>query len=377
MLGAATLRGSQAQRAWAWSDLDNGCFRHHHVQRGHNVPVPTTSQIPMPRTGLALDAAARTQVAELLERAVGHFQLTLRATPAAISYLADRGIGGAIARRYGLGYARSEWRDLGELLEPFGSVVVEASGLTAKSASKPEAAAFDRFRHRVMFPVRRLDGSVAGFGGRNLANDSEAPKYLNSPEGVTFKKRELVYGLFEAQEAIRERGQAVMVEGYMDVLTPVQAGMGNVVGTLGTACTAPQVRQVLALARRIVFCFDGDKAGQLAAARVIDVIGRVMRPGDDFRFVVLRDGEDPDSFVRGRGVEAFGRLVAEARPLLDHVMSIAEDGCDLTFAEGRARLVTRARDLAAKLPDEQLQREVAARCASQVGLDLDELLASW
>lgn len=378
---AALQAGARALRAWGrpLPEPENVRARRQHIMRVTALRTqPRIAQDPAPaRVKSKARDPLQLKLDRLMASAVDLFRTNLRATPDAIRYLAERGIGGAIAGRYGLGYALPGWRELGALLDQADADLVDASGLTARSANKPDAAPFDRFRHRIMFPVRSMDGQVAGFGGRTLEGGTDAPKYLNSPESARFKKRELVYGLFEAQQAIREAGEALVVEGYFDVLTPVQAGMANVVGTLGTACTAQQVKQLLAVAGRVVFCFDGDKAGQQAAERVLDVVGQVLRPGVSFGFVMLPADEDPDTLVRAHGVDALRDLVRRAKPLPEHVIDVALDGCDLSLAEGRARLIARTRDLIARLPDEQLQLDVASRCAGLVGMTPEGLRSCW
>lgn len=383
----AVSAGVRAIRAWALPALpaepEGVAARRQHIMRVAAL-APRVKPDFQPRADVVpaevepkVKNALQLQVDELMNAAANHFRQNLRSTPGAIRYLVDREIGGSMAARYGLGYAKPVWRDLGDLLDSADAELVEASGLTARSVSKPDAAAFDRFRHRIVFPVRSMDGQIAGFGGRTLDQDSDAPKYLNSPESPRFKKRELVYGLFEAQEAIREAGEALVVEGYFDVITPVQAGMGNVVGTLGTACTAQQVEQLLQIVDRVVFCFDGDRAGRQAAERVLDVVGKVMRPGASFGFVLLPSDDDPDSLVRRDGVDALATHVAQARTLAEHVICVASDGCDLSYAEGRARLIARTRDLSAKLSEDAVRSDIAERCAQLVGMPLQTLLACW
>jgi DNA primase len=326
-------------------------------------------------TGGSPSAPELATVRALLADAAGHYKAALRASPQAVRYLAGRGVGGAVAARFGLGYARPEWRDLGKVLQRFDDATVVASGLLVVTDGKPQGRRFDRFRGRVMFPIRTRDGAIAGFGARAL--DGTDPKYLNSPEGPGFKKRELLYGLYEAQAAIQAEGLAVVVEGYLDVIVPAQAGFAAVVGTLGVACSRAQITELLTLTRHLVFCFDGDVAGRDAAGRALEAVLPLATDDVTVSFVFLPEGHDPDSFVREEGIDAFRGAVGAAVPLLQFLQESVALGCDLRHAEGRALCVHRAGSLWAVMPQSAARTALLEYCAGVVQLSTDRLRAFW
>lgn len=324
----------------------------------------------------ATPALAVLRVQTLLADAAAHYQDALRTSPQAQRYLWSRGIGGAIAARFGLGFARPKWRDLGGVLERHDDDTVQDSGLLAGSGEGENARRFDRFRGRVMFPIRTRTGAVAGFGGRVIDAD-HAPKYLNSPEGPAFKKRELLYGLCEAQDAIRAEGRVLVVEGYLDVIAVAQAGFAPVVGTMGTACSASQLAKLLTLTRRLVFCFDGDDAGRRAAARALETVAPFAGRDCAIDFVFLPEGEDPDSFVRRQGLEGFEAALRGASSLQDFLIEHVSVGCDMQCAEGRALCAHRARPLWFALPDGPIRSALLDYCVRLLRFPADELLALW
>ena len=226
-----------------------------------------------------------------------------------------------------------------------------------------------------MFPIRSVQGAVIGFGGRVL--DDGEPKYLNSPETPVFSKGRELYGLFEARTAIRQRGYALVVEGYMDVVALAQSGFGNAVATLGTACTAEHVQKLVRFTDAVVFSFDGDAAGRRAATRALEASLPHASDTRSFRFLFLPAEHDPDSFVRERGAEAFEQAVAEAVPLSRQIVARAAEDVDLATAEGRARFLANARPLWSALPEGMLKRQLLGEIASRAALPLDEIAAAW
>lgn len=312
------------------------------------------------------------QVEALLADAAEHYCKTLRATPAAISYLAQRGISGAIAGRFGIGYADAGWQSLGEIFSQYSADTVEHSGLAVAS----EGRRFDRFRERVMFPIKNMAGAVVGFGGR-VTGDSDQAKYINSPEGPFFKKRELLYGIHEAKRAIEEAGYSIVVEGYLDVVALAQAGVEQAVGTLGTACSQIHVLELLSIAPRIVFCFDGDRAGRQAAERAMETVLPFAVDVQSFEFVFLPEGHDPDSFVRKEGADGLYGALAGAVSLSRLLQSKVVAGCDLRHAEDRARCVATAEPYWKALPKGKTRSELLAFCAQMSGLTTDEILGIW
>lgn len=323
----------------------------------------------------AQQAAPLARVHALLADAAAHYRDALRAVPDGRQYLQGRGISGATAGRYGLGFARREWQDLGAVIERYDEATAQASGLLAQSSDDANARRYDRFRGRVMFPIRDRAGNVAGFGGRVL--DGTDPKYMNSPEGPTFRKREMLYGLYEAEAAIEAAGLALVVEGYMDVVSLSEAGFPASVGTLGTACSAEQIGLLLSITSDIVFCFDGDAAGRRAAARALENVLPLATADRSIRFVFLPPEHDPDSFVRAHGLAAFQAAIQGAATLAQFLAELVEEGCELQFAEGRARCAFRARPYWLALPPGAVRDSLLDRCAQVLNFSPAEVEAMW
>lgn len=302
-------------------------------------------------------------------------QLQSAAGAKARGYLSDRGLSAAVQQDFGIGYAPNDRHALGKVLarhKVTPDQMVEAGLVIRPDDGKPS---YDRFRDRIMFPIRDARGRVIGFGGRVL--DGGEPKYLNSPETPVFVKGHELYGLFEARQAIRERGHVIVVEGYMDVVALAQLGIGNVVATLGTACTAEHVAKLMRFTDAIVFSFDGDAAGRRAAARALEAA--LPHAGDtrQIRFLFLPPEHDPDSFVRAQGPAAFEACVDDAVPLSRQLIEQAGAECDLDTAEGRARLLANARPLWSRLPDGALKRQLLADLAAAGRIEPAELRELW
>ena len=302
------------------------------------MAVPEDERSPQEREQAAQARAKQTTLTEALARAAEHYRKQLKATPRAVDYLKGRGLTGEIAARFGLGYAPAGWRTLAGVFPQYDDAVLEESGLViAQGDDEAERKRYDRFRDRIMFPIRSVQGEVIGFGGRVL--DSGEPKYLNSPETPVFVKGRELYGLHEARQALRAKGYALVVEGYMDVVALAQLGFENAVATLGTACTEEHVRKLLRFTESVVFSFDGDAAGRRAAGRALEA--SLPHAGDtrSFRFLFLPPEHDPDSFIRELGAEAFEAAVQAAVPLSRQLLETARESCDLDTAEGRARML--------------------------------------
>lgn len=315
------------------------------------------------------------RVHALLADAAAHYRDALRAVPDGRQYLQGRGISGATAGRFGLGFARREWQDLSAVIERYDETTARASGLLAQSSDDANARRYDRFRGRVMFPIRNRAGNVVGFGGRVL--DGTDPKYMNSPEGPTFRKREMLYGLYEAEAAIEAAGLVLVVEGYMDVVSLSEAGFPASVGTLGTACTAEQIGLLLSITSDIVFCFDGDAAGRRAAARALENVLPLATADRSIRFVFLPPEHDPDSFVRAHGLAAFQAAIQGAATINQFLAELVEEGCELEFAEGRARCAFRARPYWLALPAGAVRDALRDRCAQVLKFEPAEVEAMW
>ena len=335
--------------------------------------VPQDDASPQERERAAAVRQKQATLTDVLEKAGESWRKQLKASPRAVAYLKGRGVSGQIAKRYGLGYAPEGWRNLASVFPEYDSPLLHESGLVI--VGEEDGKRYDRFRDRIMFPIRNVKGECIGFGGRVLGD--EKPKYLNSPETPVFHKGRELYGLFEARTAIREAGYALVTEGYMDVVALAQLGFGNAVATLGTACTSEHVHKLFRFTDQVVFSFDGDAAGRRAARKALD--GALPYASDTraIKFLFLPPEHDPDSFIRAHGPEAFARHVGDAMPLSRFLVEAASEGCDLGLAEGRAHMATNARALWAALPDGALKRQLLAELAQLAQLDARDLADLW
>jgi DNA primase len=348
------------------------------------LAVPESESRPGEREEAARQKQKQLTLVDVLGRAAEGYRQQLKKSERAIAYLKGRGLSGEIAARFGLGYASDGWRGLASVFPSYDDPLLEESGLVIAQPDEsqpregdeaPVGKRYDRFRDRIMFPIRSVQGNVIGFGGRVL--DRGEPKYLNSPETPVFVKGRELYGLFEARTAIRQRGYALVVEGYMDVVALAQAGFENAVATLGTACTAEHVQKLVRFTEQVVFSFDGDAAGRRAAGRALEA--SLAHAGDTrtFRFLFLPSEHDPDTFVRELGADAFEEAVARAVPLSRQIVAAASEGLDLATAEGRARFLANARPLWSALPEGMLKRQLLGEFASRGALPIDELAGAW
>ncbi len=309
---------------------------------GLSVPVENEEKGDRQEQGPALQG-----LYEVQEKAARFYAAQLRAHPEgarAVAYLKDRGLEGETARRFLVGYAPPGWRSLPENLGPPEQLL--AAGLAIRNE---QGGIYDRFRDRIMFPIRDRRGRVIAFGGRVLGEGT--PKYLNSPETAVFVKHRELYGLHELLAALRKPERILVVEGYMDVISLAQAGVINAVATLGTATSVEHVKILFRFCREIVFCFDGDRAGHSAAWKALDASLATMREGRSVRFLMLPDGHDPDSLVRLEGRGEFERRMDAAAPLSDYFFAQLAERHDLGAMEGRAAVIGEARPLLEKLPE--------------------------
>ena len=313
------------------------------------------------------------RIYQALEKAERVYKQRLREMPAAVDYLKGRGLTGVTARDFGIGYAPQGWHSLSEVLlnEDVSAEVMLKAGLTIKNDS---GRVYDRFRHRIMFPIRDVRGRVIGFGGRKLG-DEEGPKYLNSPETPVFAKNQELYGLYEARKALRSIDRLMVVEGYMDVVALAQRGFRNAVATLGTATGEAHYQKLYRYTDEVVCCFDGDKAGRAAAWRALESALPVLNEHRQLKFVFLPDGEDPDSMVRDQGAEAFSEFLQNATPGLEYLFSKLGEGLDLQSLDGRARFMGLANPLVEKIPAGILQELVRKRVQEIGGIETGTIRA--
>ena len=342
----------------------------------YGLQVPEDDASPQDRARAVEQRQKQTTLSDVLEKAGDAYRRHLKESPKAVHYFKGRGLSGEIARQFGLGYAPEGWRSLASVFPNYDDPLLVESGLVILSSEEgAEDKRYDRFRDRVMFPIRNVKGECIGFGGRVLGDDK--PKYLNSPETPVFSKGRELYGLFEARHALREQGYALVTEGYMDVVALAQLGFPNTVATLGTACTPEHVQKLFRFTDSIVFSFDGDAAGQRAAHKALSGALPFATDVRSVKFLFLPTEHDPDSFIREFGKEAFARYVSEAVPLSRFLIDVAREGCDLNAAEGRAHLASNAKPLWMQLPDGALKLQLLTEIADLVQLASRELTDLW
>lgn len=309
---------------------------------------------------------------ELLAKTAEYYQEQLQAHSAseqAIRYLRNRGLNNKTAQQFQIGFAPPGWDNLLKALgtTPEREKILTENGVLIEHEIRKSL--YDRFRHRIMFPIRDSRGRVIGFGGRVLGD--EKPKYLNSPESPVFHKGRELYGLYEARQANRDLKQIIVVEGYMDVVALAQQGITNSVATLGTATTREHLQKLFKLTNQVVFCFDGDQAGRKAAWRALENTLPEMHDGRQVRFTFLPQGEDPDSIVRKEGKEALlNRIHHDALTLDEYLFKQLANEVDITTLDGCARLVKMAAPYFEKLPEGHYKTLLDKKTEKMIGLRL-------
>ena len=312
---------------------------------------------------------------DVLEQASAFYQAQLRQhseKQKAVDYLKGRGLSGAIAKRFGLGFAPPGWDNL---LSAISAERSDAEELLLKSGllieNEDRGRKYDRFRDRIMFPIRDVRGRTIAFGGRVLTD--EKPKYLNSPETETFHKGRELYGLWEARQSKGSLARLMVVEGYMDVVSLAQHGLDWSVATLGTACTESHLERIFKVVPEVIFCFDGDSAGRKAAKRALDNAMPVMRDGLMARFLFLPEGEDPDTLIRAEGLEAFTERVNEALPFSEYFFKALSEGLDLVSMDAKAQFCTQALPLLQSMQPSVLQQMMLDRISDMTGLTMEQI----
>jgi len=306
------------------------------------------------------------------------YQQQLKNNPkakSAIAYLKNRGLSGEIAKKYGLGYAPDDWQNLLKLAPSSQTSPSDNREKdlvdTGMMIRNDKGHTYDRFRDRIMFPIRNRRGQVIGFGGRII--DQGEPKYLNSPETKLFHKGKELYGLYEMRRELRNIKQIIIVEGYMDVVALAQFGIYNATATLGTATSSEHLQTLFRICSRVVFCFDGDKAGKAAALRALQNALPLLKDAREIRIMFLPDGEDPDTMVRKVGAEEFNRNVDESVTLFDFLFQYLTSQVDMNTFEGPARLVHIAKPFTQAITDSILKTRFEQRLASLAGLTEKQL----
>ncbi|MDH4259746.1 MAG: DNA primase [Gammaproteobacteria bacterium] len=330
-------------------------------------------EVPREDDGRGTRARPGEDLYELLAQVSQFYRDTLRESARAKKYLADREITPETCVKFAIGYAPNSWD---AVLKRFGGSaererLLADAGLVIERSGKGESGFYDRFRDRVMFPIRDARGRVIAFGGRII--DEGEPKYLNSPETALFHKGRELYGLYEARQALRKIERLLVVEGYVDVARLAQSGIAYAVATLGTATTPEHLNRLFRVTSELVFCFDGDRAGRAAAWRALENALEHARDGRQLRFLFLPDGHDPDTLVGEEGPEAFEARLATAQPLSEFLVTQLAAQADLANLDGRARLAELVRPLLARVPAGVYQELLLERLAQEVRMPAGRL----
>ncbi|NDB10468.1 MAG: DNA primase, partial [Betaproteobacteria bacterium] len=363
-------------------------FLMEHVGMGYVEAIESLAQqqgltVPRERDGQPKEAIdERKALLESMTKAANFYRERLKGADRAIQYLRLRGLDGRSAARFALGYAPSGWHALEACFAEYRSPLLVTAGLVIERSADAEAAeqpqgkrdqreCWDRFRDRIMFPIRNPRGQVIGFGGRVI--DQGEPKYLNSPETPLFSKGRELYGLFESRDGLRRENQVLVVEGYMDVVMLAHHGVDFAVATLGTATSSEHLAKLLKLVDRVVFCFDGDAAGRRAAWKALNTALPHAVDGKRFEFLFLPAEHDPDSFVRLEGVQGVAKALESTEPLSAFLMRelLSLHGQD--SAEDRSSLLAAAIPLVAQLPLAALRMQLSRELAERVRISVNEL----
>jgi DNA primase len=323
-----------------------------------NVGMIVPDQDRLPPAQRAEVQAKSLALSDVMSKACDFYRHQLRGAQHAVAYLKGRGLTGEIAAKFGLGYAPDGWDSLRAVFPDYDAEALVEAGLVIDKSGEEGGGRkrYDRFRDRIMFPIRNTKGQVIAFGGRVL--DGGEPKYLNSPETPLFQKGSELYGLFEARQAIREAGYVLVTEGYMDVVALAQLGFAQAVATLGTACTPTHVQKLLRQTDHVVFSFDGDTAGRRAARRALDACLPHASDNKTLKFLFLPPEHDPDSYVRERGAPAFEQQVRDAMPLSQFLLKEVTQDNDLGTSEGRAKAQFDAKPLLQAMPPSGLRLQI-------------------
>jgi len=337
---------------------------------GMTVPEQEDRLPPAQRAEIQAKSLA---LSEAMTQATQFYRQQLRGARHAIDYLKGRGLTGEVAAKYGIGYAPEGWDSLRAVFVNYDDdALVEAGLVIDKSDEQANSRKrYDRFRDRIMFPIRNTKGQVIGFGGRVLGVGE--PKYLNSPETPLFQKGSELYGLFEARQAIRDKGYVLVTEGYMDVVALSQFGFEQAVATLGTACTPVHVQKLLRQTDQVIFSFDGDAAGRRAARRALEACLPHATDNRTLKFLFLPTEHDPDSYIREYGNAAFEHMVHESTPLSQFLISQVTEDKDLTTAEGRARAQYDAKPMLQAMPASALRLQLLRQLAQITDSTVQEL----
>ncbi len=328
------------------------------------LDVPREGRIQAPKKKISKDLYA------LMQDASAYYQLQLDSSKTAKQYLQERGLSDEIIKRFRLGYALSGWDNtLKHLNHSYTTAQIIATGLVIE---KENGSGYDRYRDRIMFPIRNRKGQVIGFGGRVMGD--EKPKYINSPETELFHKGSELYGFYEARDATRKLERILVVEGYMDVIALAQYEISYAVATLGTATTPEHIQLLFRSVPEIIFCFDGDRAGKEAAWRALNNALNAVVDGKEIRFLFLPEGEDPDSLVRKIGKEAFeNSYTQDALALTDYLLVHLQQQFNISSREGKARFLNALSELIKKMPDSLIRDQLLTEIARLTNISITNI----
>jgi DNA primase len=299
---------------------------------------------------------------QAMEKCSDFYQEQLKQSQQAIEYLKKRGISGQTAKTFGIGYAPPGWNNLAG-----DEKMLVDSGMLIK---KDDGKQYDRFRHRLMFPIRDRRGRCIAFGGR-VINPEDNPKYLNSPESPLFHKSDEIYGLYELKKAVTNIDRVYITEGYMDVVALAEHGVETAVATLGTAINNRQIESLFRVCKNLVFCFDGDAAGKKAAWRSLEQCLPSLKEGRLARFLFLPEGQDPDSYISEFGQSAFEQQVEQASTLTQYLFQNLLGECNINTLEGRAQFLDRLRPYFGQIPLQSLKDQILAEVEHRLGQKID------
>jgi len=308
----------------------------------------------------------QTNLKSLLNEVSNYFQSNLKSNKKAIEYLKDRGIDGKTAKHFGVGFSENSWD---QITKKFGTTEKDIDQLVQAGLiiKKDKGGYYDRFRNRVMFPIRDNRGDVVGFGGRIIDEDDD-PKYLNSPETTLFKKGYLLYGLFEGKQEISNTKEVILVEGYTDVIGLAQYGINNALATLGTATTENHIKLIFQKANELTFCFDADNAGKKAAIRALEICLPLIKQNKSVKFLMLEKGNDPDTAVREHGTDSFKAMLKESVALDDMIIEMCNSSFEIDSLIGKANAAEKAIHLVQQIREGIYKDLVVERVSKHYGI---------
>lgn len=339
-----------------------------YLAKQHGMALPNVSDEEVQ------EQKTRSSLYELLDQASAFYQAQLTEHPQkaqAISYLKQRGLSGETTKQFGIGFAPNDWENLKTKLGT-SNHAIEGLITTGMLIQKEDSdRTYDRFRNRLMFPIRDMRGRTIAFGGRVF--DDSKPKYLNSPESPTFHKQRTLYGLYEIKQYKQYIDHIIVTEGYMDVVALAQAGIHNAVATLGTACSSYHIEQIFRLCPTVIFCFDGDKAGRKAADRALESVLPYMQAGKQAKFLFLPEGEDPDSLVKKQGKKHIEHLIETSQSLSEYLFDEHSTGLSLSKADDKAMLISRLSDLIGKMPEGGYKALMQQELSQKTALPIEDI----